>query len=266
MSPGEANLRLFSTIHTHRHVLRNLIGRDLKVKYRGTIFGYLWSLLEPLSLIFVYYFLFEVIMDRDLTAYPLVVAVGVLVYNFMGGIVTGGTGALVGHAALIKRVYLPRETFVLASVGTNTVVFALNMMAVIPLLFVYSIMPSWRLGWFLVAAGLLALFSTGAALFLACANVVYRDVSYVIRVLLRLAFYGAPTIYPVSVIANPELRHLYMYNPLAVYISMARSAIMNQPLLFSPIQALLAAGFAVAVFVAGAAIFVRWERKAVKFL
>lgn len=259
-------MRLFSTIRAHRHVLRNFIGRDLKVKYRGTVFGYLWSLLEPLSLVLVYFFLFGVIVARDVPAYPLVVAVGVLAYNFMSGIMNGGAAALVSNAALIRRVYLPREIFIFATVGTNIVIFALNMVAVIPLLFVYSIAPSWRVLWFFVAAGLLAVFSTGAALFLACANAVFRDVAYVVRVLLRLAFYGAPTIYPVSMISDPEFRHLYMYNPLAVYISMARSAIMDKPLLFTAAQGMWAAAFAILVLLAGAAAFARWERKAVKFL
>ena len=265
-SPGEANLRLFSTIRAHRHVLKNFIGRDLKVKYRGTVFGYLWSLLEPLSLVLVYLFLFGVIIDRDLPAYPLVVAIGVLSYNFMSGIMNGGAAALVANAGLIRRVYLPREVFIFATVGTNTVVFALNMVAIIPLFFVYSIVPSWRVVWFFVAAGLLAVFSTGAALFLACANAVFRDVGYVVRVVLRLAFYGTPAIYPVSMITNPEFQNLYMYNPLAVYISMARSAIMDRPMFFSPIQGVWAAAFAFAVLLAGAAVFFRWERTAVKFL
>ena len=266
MSPEEGNLRLISTIRAHRHVLANFIGRDLKVKYRGTVFGYLWSLLEPLSFVLVYYFLFAVVVERKTPAYPLVVAVGVLTYNFMGAIVSGGTGALVGNAMLIKRVYIPREIFIYATVGTNIVVYGLNLVAVIPLLFVYSITPSWRILGLFGATLLITLFATGAALFLACANAVFRDVGYVIRVLLRLGFYGAPTIYPVSMITNAEHRHLYMYNPLAVYISMARSAILDTPFLFTPLQALLATGFAVGSFALGMVFFVRWEKKAVKFL
>ncbi|MCB9645356.1 MAG: ABC transporter permease [Deltaproteobacteria bacterium] len=263
---------MLSVVHSlreHRFVLQNFISRDLKVKYRGTAFGYLWSLLEPLSLVLVYYFVFQVIARRGGAAYPLVVALGVFAYNFMASVVQGGASALVSNASLIRRVYLPREIFVFSQVGSNVTIFALNLVAVIPFLIYYQVMPGWRIVLLPLAALLMTMFTTGLALVVACANAVYRDVGYVIRVSVRLFMYGAPTIYPLTMARDamsPPVYELYLLNPVTVYISLVRNAVMNQPFPFEARHVLVSAVFAVASLALGLSVFARWEKRAVKYL
>lgn len=260
---------MLSHLREHRFVLQNFISRDLKVKYRGTVFGYLWSLLEPLSLVLVYYFVFAVIARRGGDGYPLIVALGVFSYNFMASVVQGGAGALVANRALIRRVYMPREVFVFSQVGSNVVVFFLNLVAVIPFMIYYEVVPGWRMLYFPIAALLMVSFATGLALIVACANAVYRDIGYVIRVMVRLFFYGTPTIYPLSMVqeAVPELIYeVYLLNPVTVYIALTRNAVMNQPLPFEMRHALVAGVVAVSALAFGAVLFTRWEKKAVKYL
>lgn len=262
-------MQLIRHLRSHRFVLRNFITRDLKVKYRGTLFGYLWSLLEPLSLVLVYYFVFAVIARRGGEGYPLVVALGVFSYNFMAAVVQSGAGALVGNAALIRRVYLPREIFVLSYAGSNVVVFALNLLAVIPFMIYYEVVPGWRLVYLPLATVMMMAFATGIALLAACANAVFRDVGYVIRVLVRLFFYGTPTIYPLAMVrdAVPDyVYELYLLNPVTVYIALTRNAVMNQPLPFEVRHAALAAAAAIFALLFGALMFSKWENKAVKYL
>ncbi len=256
---------LFETLQSQRHVLRNFVARDLKVKYRATVLGYLWSLLEPLSLVLVYYFVFEVIARRGGTGYPLIVVLGVLPYNLMSTIILGGSSALTGNAALIRRVYIPREVFVLAMVGSNLVVFGLSMLVVIPFLLVYDVVPGWRVVFIPVAVASITLFATGIAFVVACANALFRDVTYVIQVALRLLFYGSPAIYTVSMV--PERFHpIYLINPTAIYLSTLRCGVMNTPLPFSPIHVATASMVGLASFMIGYTLFRRWQAKAVKFL
>jgi ABC-type polysaccharide/polyol phosphate export permease len=262
-------LAVVQHLREHRYVLQNFISRDLKVKYRGTAFGYIWSLLEPLSLVLVYYFVFEVIAKRGGEGYPLVVALGVFSYNFMSALVSGGAAALVANAPLIRRVYLPREVFVFAQVGSNVVVFLLNLLAAVPFLLYYQVMPGWRIVFLPLAAVLMTLFATGIALVASCANAVYRDVGYVIRVAVRLFFYGAPTIYPLAMVqdALPPLAYeLYLLNPITIYIALARDAVLNQPFPFEARHILVAAAAAVGSLLLGLTIFARWEKRAVKYL
>jgi ABC-type polysaccharide/polyol phosphate export permease len=256
---------LFTNLIRHKYVLANFVARDLKVKYRGTIFGYLWSLLEPLSLVGIYYFVFVVIARRGDHDYPLMVILGVLPYNYLSGVIQGGSIALTSNAPLIRRVYIPREIFVLAQVGSSLIVYALSMLVLVPFLFAYQVTPGWRLLYLPLAVALLTAFSTGVALVTACANAIFRDVAYVLRVVLRLLFYTAPIIYSVEMV--PEaLRRLYLLNPVAVYVSLARNAVLDRPLPFGLLESLSATAVALVTLLVGALIFSRWEKKAVKYL
>ncbi|MEQ8273771.1 MAG: ABC transporter permease [Deltaproteobacteria bacterium] len=256
---------MLRVIQENQYVLENFIKRDLKVKYRGTLLGYLWSLLEPLSLVGIYYFLFDVIARVDEPGYALIVILGVLPYNLFGAIVQAGAVSLTSNASLIRRVYIPREVFVYAHVGSNLVVFGLSMFAVVPFLFVYEAVPGWRIIFFPIAALLITLFATGIAFFVACVNALYRDVGYVIRVTLRLLFYGSPLIYPITRVPE-EILGVYLLNPLSIYISLGRSAVMNEPYAFSDLYMAYGVGIAILTFVGGALYFKKYEKKAVKFL
>jgi lipopolysaccharide transport system permease protein len=249
----------------HQYVLRNFIARDLKVKYRGTVLGYLWSLLEPMSLVAIYWFLFIVVMDVKDPIYPLTVVLGVLPYNLLSSIINSGASALIGNSGLIKRVYIPREIFVLSAIGSNIIVYGLSMLIVIPLLGLYKIVPGAQLLWLAPAMISMVLFATGVAMFLACANVIYRDVGYLVRVGMRIYFYASPVIYSLDRVQEP-LREWYLLNPAAVWISIHRDAILERPLGVEPRQILVAAVISILVFFAGTLFFERYEKKAVKFL
>ncbi|MEM6371041.1 MAG: ABC transporter permease, partial [Myxococcota bacterium] len=237
----------------HRYVLQNFVARDLRVKYRGSFLGYLWSLLEPLSLVGIYYFVFVLIARRGGPDYPLVVALGILPYTFFSSVITGGAGALTSNRSLIRRVFVPRELFVLGHVGSQLAVFAFSLLAVVPLLFVYGQVPGWRLILLPLSILLLTLLATGVALGLACANVLYRDVTYVLRVLLRVVFYASPVIYPLSLVPE-RLQVWYLLNPLATLLTMLRSACTNAPFEVPLHFAGLALAVSVGAFTAGAAV------------
>jgi ABC-type polysaccharide/polyol phosphate export permease len=257
--------QLVTNLVRHRFVLWNFIARDLKVKYRGTLLGYLWSLLEPLSLVVVYHFVFVVIARRGGDDYPLQVMLGVLPYGFLSAVIQGGSGALTSSASLIRRVYIPREVFVAAHVGSSLAVYLLSMLVVVPFAAWYDVVPGWRLLLLPLAVVMLTAFGTGVALVTACANAIYRDVGYTLRVLLRLLFYAAPVVYTVEMVPE-RMREVFLLNPVAVYVSMARNAVLDRPMPFDAARGALAAVVAVGTLAAGAAIFRRWERKAVKFL
>ncbi len=257
--------KLFQNLWQYHYVVKNFVARDLKVKYRGTILGYFWSLLEPLSLVGIYYFVFVVIAKRGGPDYPLIVILGVLPYNYMNLVIAGGANSLAGNASLIRRVYLPRELFVVSLVGSNFVVLLLSLLVCVPFLFLYEVAPTWRLIFLPAALLLLTLFATGVALVASCANALYRDVAYIIRVVLRLSFYGSPVIYSLDMVPE-RLRELYMLNPISIYLSMCRSSVMGTDFAFGPEFAAYGVSMAILVFWLGATLFQRWQNKAVKFL
>ena len=258
-------VRLLQHATKHRYVLANFVNRDLKVKYRGTLFGYLWSLLEPMSLVGIYYFVFVVIAQRGGHDYALVVILGVLPWTFFSAVVMGGANALRTNAGLVRKVQLPREVYVLAGASSAFVFLLLNMVSVIPFLFIFKVTPGLSIVLWPVAIAMLAVMSTGIALVAACANVVYRDVEYLISVVLRIGFYFSAVIYPVTMVPE-QFRFLYLFNPVALCLSMARSAVMNSPAPYELVHVVSATVFALVAIAGGTVFFKRWENRAVKFL
>ena len=142
----QALLALGRTVVRHHHVLVNFVLRDLKVKYRGTVLGYLWSLLEPLSLVLIYWFVFVVIARRGGPDYPLVVILGVLPFQFFNTVVASGAASLTANASLIRRVWLPRELFVIGTALSSLVVLGLSLLVCVPFLLLYQVADRTALG------------------------------------------------------------------------------------------------------------------------
>src|SRR5688572_14527062 len=114
-------LRLIKTIREHRWVIANFVARDLKVKYRGTLLGYVWSLLEPAAMIATYWFIFVVIARRGENDFLLIVMLGLLPWTFFSSIVTGCSNALRTNAQLIRRAQIPREVYLISVIAAQLV-------------------------------------------------------------------------------------------------------------------------------------------------
>jgi ABC-2 type transport system permease protein len=258
-------LRLYRSARDHRWVIANFVSRNLKVKYRGTILGYLWSLLEPAALAAIYWFIFVVLVERGEENFVLIVVLGLLPWTFFNAVVTGCTNALRGNAALIRRVQLPREVYLIELLASNAVVLCLNMLAVVPFMIAYRVAPGTQILLWPLAILMLAMIALGVGMVTSCANVIFRDVTYLLSVVLRLGMYLSAAIYPISMVPQ-HLRYWFLFNPIALCLSLARNAVMNRPFQFEPVHALSAAAFSIAVLMVGAFVFFRWERQAVKYL
>jgi ABC-2 type transport system permease protein len=258
-------LRLIETIREHRWVIANFVARDLKVKYRGTLLGYLWSLLEPAANAMIYWFIFVVLVQRGGDDFVLLVLLGLLPWTFFSTVVTGSTNALRSNAALIRRVQIPREVYIISVLSSNLVVLMLNMLAVIPFMIAYRVVPGPQILLWPAAILMLAVIALGIGLVTACANVIFRDVTYLLGVVLRLGMYLSAAVYPVTMVPA-QYRYWFLFNPLAFCLSLARDAMMNRPMSFAPEHVLSAVGFALFVLSSGTYIFLRWEKQAVKYL
>ena len=258
-------IRLFNIIQRHRYVLSNFVARDLTIKYRGTVAGYLWSLLEPLSLVAVYYFVFSVIAKRGEVDYPLIVILGLLPWNYFNGLIMSSAMALRSNANLVLRANLPRETYILANATTGVVVMGLSLLVVIPFMFVWEVIPGWRMILFPTAILLLTCFGLGIGFVVACLNVVYRDLGYLLSVIFRFMFYFSATIYPITMVPA-EFRYYFLFNPVALCLSMARNGFMNRPMPFETVHVASATFLAILCLLIGVWQFPKLESKAVKYL
>lgn len=194
--------RRITELYRYRELIRNLVVRDLKVRYKNSVLGVLWSLLNPLlmTLVFTVVFTLMIPSDSDIPAYPVFFMCGFLPWTFFSSAVAGATGSIVGNAHLIKKVYFPREILPLSEVLSNLVNFLVALIVLFGMLIVF------RIG-FTTAALMLPLivliqtfFVLGMALLLSTANVFYRDTEHILGIVLQAWFFLTPVFYPITIL------------------------------------------------------------------
>jgi ABC-2 type transport system permease protein len=212
-------------VWAHRNALRLLVRRDLAVKYQQSVLGYLWSLIEPLSLGLIYWFVFGVLygtgrhLGSAADSYPLFLISGIFVWQWVNAAILESTTALTGQARLITTMKVPREVFPFGRILGR---FA-EYVAGLPVLMALAIyFGRLSFGWHLLALplGILILFVllTGVGLLLSSLNVLMRDIDRFMRLITRFLFYATPIIYPLSIVQQSGLprwaKTLYELNPL----------------------------------------------------
>lgn len=226
----------FAELWTYRTLIVNLTEREFKAKYKKSVLGWLWSLLNPLSTLAVFTLVFGFILGGGAppsasgsTVFAVYLFSGLVVWNIFANVVNGSIQALNMNAGLLKKVYFPPEIPAIANV------LAVLVQAVIEtaiLMVVLALMGniSWTfLLWpFLVAA--VVAFSIGIGLVLSLANVYYRDVEYLISIFMQLLFYCTPIVWNIEVVSSKELGPttvgaLLRFNPMAQFVGVARDLV-----------------------------------------
>lgn len=218
-------------IASSRELIVNLTLRELRGRYKRSVLGWTWSLLNPLATVAIYTVVFKYFFKAEAPAgshsglknYAIYLLCGLLAWNFFASSVNGTMAVLVGNASLIKKVYFPRENLVLSHVASNLVTFLieLGVLGVILLLVGNNILP-----WIPVVLLLVALetvFVVGIGLAVSVGNAYFRDLQYLIgSILLQVLFYLAPVIYPMKFVydatsGHPLYRRIYTANPLVQF-------------------------------------------------
>jgi ABC-2 type transport system permease protein len=221
-------------IWSHRNVLRVLVLRDLAVKYQQSILGYFWSLIEPLTMGLIYWFIFGVLYDTRSAfvhgSYPLFILSGIFAWQWFSSGLMESTSALTAQARLITTIKVPREVF---PIGRVTGRFA-EYLAGLPILIIAAILfhgdVTWRTLIGLPLAVILQfILLAGCALLLSSLNVMLRDVERFIRLAQRFLMYAAPIIYPLERVMNAKgvphwVKEVYQINPLVGIIQLQHAA------------------------------------------
>jgi ABC-2 type transport system permease protein len=206
-----------------RRAIRLLVARDLKVRYASSALGYLWSVLEPLLLAGIYWFIFTQVFTRTVGAQPYIVFLlaGLLPWTWFNGAVTDAGRALLSEAKLVRSTNVPREVWVVRVVLSKGIEFLLSL----PVLFLFVLLYSSPLDWHLVlllpGILLMAVLVLGIGLLLAPLVVLVRDLERIVRIALRLGFYASPVIFAVSDVPEPW-DAVFAINPLAGVFELLR--------------------------------------------
>ena len=244
-----------------RELLWTLTARDLKLRYKQTALGIIWVVLQPLMAAGVFSFVFGVVakLPGDGVPYFLLSYVGLLGWNLFSSTAAKGSGSLTGNAQLISKVYFPRLILPLSAVPSVLVDFAVASAMLIVMLAACGIVPPPAVLMLPVWMGILLAQALGLGLMTAALAVSYRDVQYVLPVLLQILLYAGPAAYPAS--AVPERwRTIFYLNPVSAPLEAFRASLLGTA--FPNTAALWSsAGVSVGLLVGGLYLFKRMERK-----
>lgn len=216
---------------SYRELILNLALRELKARYKNTVLGFFWSLLNPLAMMLVFTAVFTVFMRSEVENFPIYALCGLLPWNFFSAAVMGSVSAIVNNSNLVTKVYFPREVLPIATVLANLVNFLLTLVVLfVALLLVQTPFNPWL--WLLPVVILIqSAFILGLAFILSTLNVFYRDTLMVMDVAMLAWFFLTPIFYPLEElpkrypIGGIELdlhRTMYILNPMASIINTYR--------------------------------------------
>jgi ABC-2 type transport system permease protein len=217
-------------------LLAGLVRKDLKVKYQGSVLGFLWSLANPLLLLVVYTFVFQVVLKSGIPKFGFYLLSGLLVWNMFAGAAGTSTAAVVGNSGLVKKVRFPLSVLPLSQVGFALVHFALQLFVLLVVMAVTGNTefagPHLLLAVPAIAVALL--FTVAVSFLVAGLNVRYRDTQHVVEVVLMAGFWINPIVYSVSLVKTElgDLYWAYFLNPMAgVVVAMQRAIYAQNPTL-----------------------------------
>jgi ABC-type polysaccharide/polyol phosphate export permease len=221
-----------TSVYQSRELLWNLTLRELRTKYRRSFLGWAWSMLNPLSQILIYGFVFGTLFNSPapvgdpsgINSFALFLLCGLLPWNFFALVTSLGLGSISANAGLVRRVAFPREVLVFSNALHACVQFSIEM----TLLFVVLLVAgSPFLPWLpvvVLTSLLLALFATGVAMALSVLAVYFRDVNYLWSILVSVWFFATPIVYPPSLLADraPRLNSILQLNPMNSFVEVYR--------------------------------------------
>ena len=219
--------RAFADIWKRRELLRLLINRELKARYKDSNLGFVWSLFKPLSQLLIYFIVIGQFLgaSRGIPSFAIFVFTGLTAWGFFLETVTGGTGSIVANSGLVKKVYLPREIFPLSTLGTSAVNSAIQLVILLGAIVVTGAIPSLaQLAYLPLALVVLVVYATLFALLLSALNVYMRDIQHLIEVITFLAFWASPIVYSYSYVQKalavnyPVAHEIYLANPVTLAI------------------------------------------------
>jgi lipopolysaccharide transport system permease protein len=213
-----------------RDLLYILTLRDIKVRYKQTVLGILWVIIQPLFMMIVFTLFFGRLagIPSDGIPYPLFAYAGLLPWTFFSNAVNSSGNSLVGNSSLITKVYFPRMIIPIAAVGSGLIDFVIAFGLLVLLMLYYGIGFSPNILMLPILALLTALLAIGVGMWTSALNVKYRDIRYALPFLLQLWMFTTPIIYPSSLVPD-KWRGLFLINPLTGLIEGYRSAIFGKP-------------------------------------
>lgn len=259
-----ALVKAITAMQKYRFLIKQLVDRDFKAKYKRSVLGVFWSFLNPLLNMAVQYVVFSNLFKFDIPNFPVYLLCGNVIFSYFSESCGMALTSIVGNASLITKVYVPKYIYPLTRILSSLINLLISMIPLIAVALISGLLPTPAYILSLYVFVCLALFCLGMGLFLSAAMVFFRDIQFLWGVLTTIWMYLTPIFYPVSIL--PEgIRTIVELNPLYYYVTFVRTCIIDgvspEPVMYA--QCLL---FALGVLVIGALVFKKSQDKFVLYL
>lgn len=237
-----------NTFYNYKDLLKQLVRKDLKLKYRRSFLGYVWSVLNPLLVMIVMAIVFSTMFNRNIENFPVYLFCGQIMFNYMNQSTHQALSSINGNAALLKKTYVPKYIFTFAKITSGLIDLVFSLGALIIVMLATRAVFSWH--FILVPFVLLQLyvFCLGLGLFLAQANVFFRDIQYIYNAVTTAWLYLTPIFYPIDLLPSQVLWAVKHLNPMYFYIGQFRDLVYYNRL---PGHMIIGAGCMAAIFMLG---------------
>lgn len=220
-------LSSFKRLIEYRELLLSLALRDIKVRYKQSILGITWTVLQPLSMMIIFTIIFTkfVKISTGNIPYPLFSYSALLPWGFFSTSLMSAIPSVVGNMGLVTKIYFPREIFPISTIMARFVDFLIASVIFVGLMLYYQVPLSFKLFLVVIVILIQIILTLGIVLFASALNVFFRDVTQVVPLITQIWMYLTPVIYPISLVPE-EYRGIYMLNPTVVLIDSYRKIIL----------------------------------------
>ena len=257
-------MSVFKTFGKYRNLLVELVKKDIKLKYRSSYLGVVWTLLEPLLTMVVLTLVFSKMLGRGTRDFPVYILTGRLLYSFFSNGTKAALKSIRSHAGMIKKVYVPKYMYPFASVLSNYVIFLISLVVLAVVSVTRGVYPTVRLVWIFVPLFQILLMTAGVGMILATMAVFFRDVEYLWGVALMLIMYASAIFYQVGDMVSERNAWIFKLNPLYAVIVNFRNAVFGHPMDFSAMW--YAFGFGAVSLLIGMFAFYKKQDKFILYL
>lgn len=261
-------ISFYRNIVQNKSMIGNFIRRDVQLRYRNSLLGYIWTVLQPLLLAAVYFFVFTIIADTEEELYPIWVLIGVITWQFFSRSLNGSITSITRNVSMIKLIYFPREIFALTTVGSNAIITGLSLLVLIPFIIYYELPIGSHYLWLLAGLSISAVIALGIGLLLAPLNAVHGDIAHLFQFITKAGFFLSPVMWTLRMIpaSKSEMLDYIFLNPMVVPLEMMRCGVDGSEFQIELAWVAYSIGFALASLLLGVIVFIQTESKAVKYL
>ncbi len=222
-------MKKLKEIYKYRHMLVTLVKQDIDGRYKGSIFGFLWTLLNPLFMLVIYSVVFKFVFRNNIDHYPIYLFIMLMPWNAFNSMIMNGSTCVSNNASIIKKVYFPREVLPLSVVISYTIQYCFSLIVTIIAILVSGVGLSFNALLLPLIMLVQVTFAFGIILMISAANVYVRDVQYMMNPIMMIWMYASPILYSISMVPEKFLS-IYKLNPMVTILGGYKSILYDKTL------------------------------------